>query len=114
MPAWFTRDGSIEAWTYDAVGNVLTHTNRGGAVTTMTYDNRNRMGTRSPDGQPTVTFTYDNAGRLLKQALRFVSEVIPSSAPSQRLMTALGGSSQKPIHRGPSCQLSVLATREAM
>ncbi|WP_051467498.1 DNRLRE domain-containing protein [Pseudofrankia saprophytica] len=60
-----------ESWTYDAKGNVLTHTDLRGQTTTTTYDRRNRpvavtdpQVTGAPDAGVT-RMVYDDTGNLL-------------------------------------------------
>lgn len=60
-------DGTSEAKTYDAEGNVLTETDRGGNVTRFTYDGLNRV-TRSTHADGSYTATeYDSAGQVSAQ-----------------------------------------------
>ena len=59
-------DGSVERFTYDAVGNVATHTTRAGQVMTCTYNNRN-LDTLCDwnDTTPDVAKTYDTKARVV-------------------------------------------------
>jgi YD repeat-containing protein len=56
--------GSIESFTYDADGNVLTRTTRAGQTITFTYDTLNRLSTKTPPSPaPVVSYGYDLNGR---------------------------------------------------
>ncbi len=86
--------GMTETFTYDAVGNLVAHTDCNGHTTTSTYDALDRVRTIVPDpalAEPTVVFTstltgqraamtdasgtttyaYDNRDRLLEKATPF-------------------------------------------
>jgi RHS repeat-associated protein len=57
-------DGTSESFTYDAVGNVLTRTDRAGKVFMFTYNARGQpLTAQNPLGGVT-TFAYDASGRL--------------------------------------------------
>ncbi len=59
-------DGSYEAWTYDADGNLSIYRTRSGVTKTCTYDTRDRDTLCDwSDSTPDVTKSYDVAGRLL-------------------------------------------------
>jgi RHS repeat-associated protein len=58
-------DGSTEAFSYDAVGNLTVSVNRRGQKIDYTYDNRGLLLSKKyPDGT-TASYTYDNRGNLL-------------------------------------------------
>lgn len=57
-------DGSTEAFTHDANGNVLTRKTRAGATIAFAYDNLNRLTSKTPPSGPAVSYTYDLAGRV--------------------------------------------------
>lgn len=50
-------------YTYDAVGNVLTHSQTGEGTITYTYDNQGQL--LKAAGDTTYTYTYDNVGNIL-------------------------------------------------
>jgi RHS repeat-associated protein len=57
-------DGTMESFTYDASGNVLTHTDRAGEVFSFTYNSRGQVLTAANPIGGVASFTYDTAGRL--------------------------------------------------
>ncbi|TDR38772.1 RHS repeat-associated protein [Tahibacter aquaticus] len=54
-------------WLYDALGNVLSHTDRRGIVSIGAYDRENRLKGQSRDGLIVQTLDYDDQGNLAKQ-----------------------------------------------
>jgi RHS repeat-associated protein len=56
-----------ETFTYDAVGNVLTHNDGSGGATTQTYDDLDHLKTRADGLGNTTKFKYDGGGLLLEQ-----------------------------------------------
>jgi RHS repeat-associated protein len=57
-------DGTMELFTYDASGNVLTHTDRAGRVFSFSYNNRGQVLTATNPLGGVITSTYDASGRL--------------------------------------------------
>ncbi len=57
-------DGTVESFTRDANGNVLTRTDRAGKVWTFTYNTRGQVLTARNPTSGTATFTYDAGGNL--------------------------------------------------
>ena len=58
-------DGSYEAYTPDANGNITNRRLRDGTSISYTYDNLDRLTTKIlPNGELPVTYSYDNLGRL--------------------------------------------------
>ena len=53
-----------ESFTYDAVGNVETHTNFNGEVIGYTYDAMNRVKTKTLPGNNVVSYTYTATGQV--------------------------------------------------
>ncbi|MDC8013721.1 RHS repeat-associated core domain-containing protein [Tahibacter soli] len=60
-----------QTWTYDALGNALTHTDRRGILAVTAYDRENRVVGRARDGLVLETLTLDEEGNvsLLRDAL---------------------------------------------
>ena len=59
-----TGSGGTDAYAYDAVGNMLTHTDAEGRVTAYAYDSRDRP-TQMTDAEAHVTaYAWDDAGNL--------------------------------------------------
>ncbi len=55
-----------ESCTYDAVGNLLTKTDRKGQTIDYTYDNLDRLTTKSYPDSTAVNYTYDVMNRLTR------------------------------------------------
>ncbi len=69
MTAIVYVDGSQESFTYDAVGNVLSSTNRRGQTVTYTYNAAGQVTSKKYDTTPGVTdlvYHYDAAGNLIQ------------------------------------------------
>ncbi len=58
-------DSTYEATVYDAVGNVISKTDRKGQTTTYTFNNANRLTVITYPDETTTEYTYDAAGRTL-------------------------------------------------
>ena len=52
-------DGTSESFTYDANGNLLSHTAQDGSVTTATYDTGGRVLSNTNPGKATTTYTWN-------------------------------------------------------
>ena len=61
-------DGTMESFTYDASGNVLTRTDQAGKVSSFGYNLRGQVLTETNPFGGAVTFTYDASGRLASRS----------------------------------------------
>ena len=57
-------DGRTDNYVYDALGNLISYTNRAGEVWTMTRNNRGQLLTSTNPTSGVATFTYDANARL--------------------------------------------------
>jgi RHS repeat-associated protein len=84
---------TLETYTYDAQGRMLTETNAEGAVTTYVYDSAGDLAsvtlpaTNDSGVLPTTTYAYDAAGRVTKETDALGNQTLYSYDAIGRILT---------------------------